>query len=641
MTALAESMHFESVGTYRATYPQLQAVRFGGNTFVGWSQNGLTYTQDGVTWRRGEGWRPAAQINSVAYGDGRFVAVGKTGDLAVSKDGAHWNAQNLSNSPAFFDVTFGAGLFVAVGKKGSIATSPDGFAWTLQTATTRDLAWVAYGNGRFVATVRASDGRTPDGFITSTDGIHWRYFPPTPLYTYPDCQNSGCKTATVAGGLIFHEGKFVLLTLTALNAGYAKTFLHSDNGVTWTPTELTPLPVLEIEGSLIDGVMNSLGEANGMLVPPNVAYGNGIYVKVDYDLWYGPDPYQLTKLPRDRESFVSLASNGEVLVGVGLQGRLNSPMDADISIVISANNGETFEPVTPPPGAGGLAAVRYADQKFVAVGVNGTIVTSPDGRSWTKAQSNTAEDIYDVLYAEGKWRAVGEGGQILTSTDARVFTPQSLGVDLNFHSIAYGNGRYVAVAIHNGLFTSTNGTDWIRIGTNLFGGAKAVAFGNGIFVTSGFSCAMSTDGIEWKLAGSPSASGLTIAYGNGYFVSPRLTSAQVEVSRDGKNWEVILVETKGSLGSIDFVNGRFWTAGPSIWRSVLNPQLVSAINPNGTHQLTVQVDKPGAYRILTSTTGSPGSWTPGELLTIADRAQWTNTLSSTNIQFFQVRQEYP
>jgi hypothetical protein len=443
------------------------------------------------------------------------------------------------------------------------------------------------------------------------------------------------------GGLMFFQGKFVLLAFTAESAGGFNSHLRSDDGVTWETGETTSAPIVEVESPTSRTPMNSLSEANGMLVPQNVAFGNGIYIKVDYDLWHGVDPYQMTRLPRLPGGIVSLAGDGKVIVGVGDVTHLPHGPSPAISISLSADNGESFEQITPPAGAGGLAAIRYADGKFVAVGVSGTIITSPDGRSWTKVQSNTDADLYDLLYAEGKWRVVGTRGRVLTSTDATSFGVESLGDAFDLHSIAYGNGAYVVVSPHNGLFRSTNGSDWTPTGTNLFGGPWAVTFGGGKFVTSGFSCAISTDGLTWEFSEYGGASGLRIAYADGFFASAR-DYADVEVSRDGKRWEVMQVDANTFLNAMDAVDGRLWTAGyvGAVWRAVRNPQLSGSINASGKFELKIDVDEAGTFRVLTSATGLPGSWIAADLLDISSQAKWTNAPSAANMEFLQVRREF-
>jgi hypothetical protein len=59
--------------------------------------------------------------------------------------------------------------------------------------------------------------------------------------------------------------------------------------------------------------------------------------------------------------------------------------------------------------------VTYGNGLFVAVGEWGTILTSPDGVTWTARTSGTSNLLYDVTYGNGTFVAVGEWGTILTS----------------------------------------------------------------------------------------------------------------------------------------------------------------------------------------------------------------------------------
>jgi outer membrane protein OmpA-like peptidoglycan-associated protein len=137
----------------------------------------------------GQTWTPqtAAPIDwaSLAYGNGTFVAVARSGDndrrAMSNSDGTTWNLWNLEpNNEVFWQsVTFGkdgtgASLFVAVGSGGGsmlIMTSPDGATWTPLQAPS-DNAWttVTYGNGIFIAL--ASSG-THKRMMTSPDGVTW------------------------------------------------------------------------------------------------------------------------------------------------------------------------------------------------------------------------------------------------------------------------------------------------------------------------------------------------------------------------------------------------------------------------------------------------------------------------------------
>ena len=56
--------------------------------------------------------------------------------------------------------------------------------------------------------------------------------------------------------------------------------------------------------------------------------------------------------------------------------------------------------------------------EFVAVGESGTIITSPDGTTWTSRTDLIYGDtLRGVTYANSKFVTVGESGTLLISTD--------------------------------------------------------------------------------------------------------------------------------------------------------------------------------------------------------------------------------
>jgi hypothetical protein len=127
-----------------------------------------------------------AELSGVAFGNGRFVAVGPETDVWTSQNGAGW-APHSAGTNVLTDVTFGNGLFVAVGggvsRQGNgasysahdrILTSTDGEQWIEQTVPVDPnrgvvyLTSITYGAGWFVAV--GGQG----AILTSPDGNHWK-----------------------------------------------------------------------------------------------------------------------------------------------------------------------------------------------------------------------------------------------------------------------------------------------------------------------------------------------------------------------------------------------------------------------------------------------------------------------------------
>lgn len=116
-------------------------------------------------------------MNAVAYGNGRFVAVG-SGVAQASTDGINWTPGTGVSASVLTGVAYGAGVFVAVGSGsgGQIYTLPDGTHWTLNPSVQSSgaLNGITFGQGTFVAVgqLQAATAETA-GLFTSTDGANW------------------------------------------------------------------------------------------------------------------------------------------------------------------------------------------------------------------------------------------------------------------------------------------------------------------------------------------------------------------------------------------------------------------------------------------------------------------------------------
>ena len=121
-----------------------------------------------------------------------------------------------------------------------------------------------------------------------------------------------------------------------------------------------------------------------------------------------------------------------------------------------------------------LSGVTYGNGQFVAVGEGTAIFTSPDGIIWTQRSSGEWE-LYDVIYGGGSYVAVGglrvlpgigghsNVGVILTSSDGRFWTRRVLTSEPPFISVAYGGGTLAAVDADysvQSVWSSTNLVDW-------------------------------------------------------------------------------------------------------------------------------------------------------------------------------------
>jgi len=112
-------------------------------------------------------------LNGIVWSGGQFVVVGNNGVILTSPDGVDWTQKSSVNSSALYSVVWSGAQYVIVGENGTILTSPDGQTWTQRfsgfpLATIYDVVWTGT---QFVA---VGDASTMEGIIlTSPDGINW------------------------------------------------------------------------------------------------------------------------------------------------------------------------------------------------------------------------------------------------------------------------------------------------------------------------------------------------------------------------------------------------------------------------------------------------------------------------------------
>ena len=74
---------------------------------------------------------------------------------------------------------------------------------------------------------------------------------------------------------------------------------------------------------------------------------------------------------------------------------------------------------------------------FVAVGKNGTILTSADGITWTSRASGTTNHLTGFDYGNSIFVAVGYSGLILTSTDGITWTSRTSSTSIRLTGVDY------------------------------------------------------------------------------------------------------------------------------------------------------------------------------------------------------------
>ena len=220
----------------------------------------------------------------LVFANGKFVACGSRGLIAVSTDGTSWSPHAVSTSSSVYSVAFGGGIFVATGQSGLVATSADGVSWQIRDPNSNaHLYHVSYNNSQFVA---VSDGGV---ILSSPDGVTWTphntnftnkwrasafgngtyvvvgYRTESPFsYTRsgasPTLSNWDIRDtggSLYLSGLTFGSGKFVA-------CGYGGLIQSSADGVNWT-APATPSTAWLNAASYADNIFVAAGESGSIV----------------------------------------------------------------------------------------------------------------------------------------------------------------------------------------------------------------------------------------------------------------------------------------------------------------------------------------------------------------------------------------
>lgn len=246
----------------------LRKIAYGNGRFVAVGDSGsAAISTDGINWEHVD-MNTTNWLGGICYGDGKFVAYGAQYSSYVSEDGVNWISGSMENeyNASYSDITYGGGKFVAVGQFCTVA-SEDGINWVPGYLGTSDVhCGIAYGNGTFVFV--GDDGNC----ATSTDGITW------------EVQHLG----TAFYGLVYEKGLFVA-------TGHGRCGVSAD-GINWEFGNITVAdPEFFYSVTYGNGMFLAVGDRGSYAVSDDgltwtigtmsrifqhVTYGKGMFVTV-------------------------------------------------------------------------------------------------------------------------------------------------------------------------------------------------------------------------------------------------------------------------------------------------------------------------------------------------------------------------
>ncbi len=524
---------------------------------------------------------------SVAFGNGKYVAVGRYGKIAASLDGATWAVQSSGTMRDLWGIAWSGSLFVAVGFDGTILTSADGLSWTARSSgTSQGLYSVAWLNGRFIAsgsgrtiltspngmtwTIRNSQAASSDylsgiawsGSLYVVVGGDWSSYPPytSLVLTSTDTVTWNTQTLTYAPTYGFDPGSY-WLNAVAWNGSY---FLAAgDNGLTLTSSDGLSWNEQNSDNSY-PSVQSLLWNGSEFIAPDYGGYG--IFSNASGVNWTQLDVTPAVTLPLWG---ICMSDGPALYVAAGL----GSATASDPSIW--ANHPPGGEAENNLYGVAGGDASTGKPSVAVGQDINTgdpIILTSADGISWARNGYAGYHWLYDVAYAGGIYVAVGSNGSAYSSDGANWSEVSIAGM---FYGVAGSGSQFVAVGSLGKIIVSNNGgASWNQMTSPTTQRLRGVTYDAtaGLWVAVGYAGTILTspEGVNWTQRTSGTANNLfAVTSGSWTFSSGESIHRIVAVggggtiltSSDGTTWTSQVSGTTATLYGVVRGFGQFEAVG--------------------------------------------------------------------------------
>ena len=335
----------------------------------------------------------------------------------------------------------------------------------------------------------------------------------------------------------------------------------------------------------------------------------------------------------------------------------------------------TWEWASPLPTGNDILAIAYGDGIFAAVGSRGTILTSPDGETWTFRDSGIWNDFRDIVWNGERFVAVGRSPAV--STDGIAWVSQPLDPAGYLAAVVWTGRQFVAVG--DVFAYSRDGRSWATTAPVMpWGGIVALAWdghqfagatGSGVFTSpdGGFwtlrepgkfddviwtgeqfvaagalgTIATSPDGATWTQVvhdfWAPPLPAITSLAWTGQGYAGATSYGEVLLSKDLKNWQrVFRSSTPQAPHRVAWGGGTFVATGSlgalvssndgTTWRSHSSGLIAdfNRVRWMGSEYLVVGRDETGKNVVATSSDGRvwsasypPAGVPPAEMLDVA------------------------
>jgi hypothetical protein len=239
----------------------------------------------------------------------------------------------------------------------------------------------------------------------------------------------------------------------------------------------------------------------------------------------------------------AITNNGTKFVAVGDEGVLWTSADGKTWTHRNPNPTNTYD-------------VVYGGSMFVTCGYKGFVATSANGISWTQQKTPALVGLWGVAYGGGVYVVVGNKGTLLRSTNGTTWTAHNWGSTINFLDVVYAENKFYAVGASGTILVSDDGASWtkvVSVGINL----ACINYGNGVWLAGGREGAIfrSIDGVNWTKRATPTTVVVQdIIYTGSNYVAAGAYGLLL-TSPDGKTWTSRVSKCPTTINGLDHKDG--------------------------------------------------------------------------------------
>ena len=224
----------------------------------------------------------------------------------------------------------------------------------------------------------------------------------------------------------------------------------TDGTISWTASNFTS----------VNANLNAISFNNGKFLA--VGNGGAILLSTDGTSW-------TQEISGTTKDLLAVCNYGAGFIAIGTNGTILTSSDGVIWATIPLVTTNT------------LYGITNGNGRYVAVGAAGTIISSTDGINWqTSLTSSPLPDLKGVAFGAPQlaylysiqngynttnlpaatFVAVGVNGILLTSLDGVTWTTQNPIPSNSLNAVTYGH-QFIAVGEGNSIFTSIDGITWV------------------------------------------------------------------------------------------------------------------------------------------------------------------------------------